>query len=174
MGKLKIISICVLCIVSVISLWGVAGFFVFKNRASSKKTAIKLKRRRKKDILWWSCIWAVWILVGFLEWNGARKMNDTYHMNCYGLLFVAGLILTIVVALDFIVGRFAYITTQRVYLPDRFGFAKPKKKVTYSVSGNTLNLWFNNGIMPKQFEIIEKKEQLEKLLKDNYTRNRQV
>lgn len=174
MGKLKIISICVLCIISVISLWGVAGFFVFKNRTSSKKTTIKLKRRRKKDILWWSCIWAVWILVGFLEWNGARKMNDTYHMNCYGLLFVAGLILTIVVALDFIVGRFAYITTQRVYLPDRFGFAKPKKKVTYSVSGNTLNLWFNNGIMPKQFEIIEKKEQLEKLLKDNYTRNRQV
>lgn len=174
MGKLKIISICVLCIVSVISLWGVAGFFVFKNRASSKKTAIKLKRRRKKDILWWSCIWAVWILVGFLEWNGARKMNDTYHMNCYGLLFVAGLILTIVVTLDFTVGRFAYITTQRVYLPDRFGFAKHKKKVTYSISGNTLNLWFNNGIMPKQFEITEKKEQLEKLLKDNYTRNRQV
>ena len=111
---------------------------------------------------------------GFLNWNGARRMNDTYHMQCYGFLFLAGIILTIILVLDFTVGKYAYVTSQRVYFPDNFGLARQKKNVSYQLSGSTLSLWFNNGIMPKKFTVIEKKEELAKLLKDNYKLNRTI
>ena len=174
MPKLKVISICILCIVSLMFIAGITGYFVFKKRVSTKKTAIKLKRQRKKDALWWSCIWTVWLVVGVLEWNGARAMKDTYHMNCYGMLFIAGLILTAMLLLDLFFGKYAYITSQRVYFPDNFGLARQKKKIMYKVSGDTLKLWFNNGIMPKQFTIIEKNDELIKLLKDNYKLNKSI
>lgn len=169
---LKIFSICVLCFMSALFIAAIIGYFVFRSRVTTKKTAIKLKRDRKKDALWWSCCWAAWLVIGFLEWNGARQMDDTYHMNCYGLLFLSGIILTILILLDFFIGKYAYITTQRVYFPDNFGLARQKKNVSYQLSGDTLSLWFNNGIMPKKFTVIEKKDELVKLLKDNYALNR--
>ena len=51
MGKLKIISICVLCIVTIISLWGVAGYFVFKNRVSKKKTGVLMRGMKYSNFL---------------------------------------------------------------------------------------------------------------------------
>ena len=93
-------------------------------------------------------------------------------MVCYGLLFIALILLTILLLLDFFVGRYAYITSQRVYFPDNFGLARQKKKIMYKLSGETLNLWFSNGIMPKKFTVIEKHDELVKLLKDNYTLNK--
>ena len=44
----------------------------------------------------------------------------------------------------------------------------------YKVSGETLSLWFNNSIMPKKFTIIEKHDELVKLLKDNYKLNKSI
>ena len=172
MPTLKTISICAVCIVSVIFIAEIIGYFIFRNRIKGKKTAVKLRRQRKKDAMWWSFVWAAWLVIGFLEWNGARQINDQYHIRCYGLLFIAGIILTILLVLDFTVGKYAYITTQRVYFPDNFGLARNKKNVTYSISGSTLSLWFNNGIMPKKFTVVEKHDELVTLLKENYTLNR--
>ena len=101
-------------------------------------------------------------------------MNDNYHMICYGLLLLALLLLTILLLLDFFIGKYAYITSQRVYFPDNFGLARQKKKIMYKVSGETLSLWFNNSIMPKKFTIIEKHDELVKLLKDNYKLNKSI
>lgn len=174
MHKLKLISIAAICITALIFIGEVAGYFIFRKRVKGKKTAVKLLRQRKKDIMWWSFVWAAWLLIGFLEWNGARQMNDRYHMRYLGLLFIAGMIITILLLLDFTVGKYAYITTQRVYFPDNFGLARNKKKVSYSISGSTLSLWFNNSIMPKKFTITEKHDELAALLKENYKLNRNV
>ena len=168
----RIISIVVLCVVCAVFVLGIIGFIIFKRRVSTKKTAIKIKRQLKKNATWWACCWAAWLVIGFLEWNGARRMNDNYHMVCYGLLFIALILLTILLLLDFFIGKYAYITSQRVYFPDNFGLARQKKKIMYKLSGETLNLWFNNGIMPKKFTVIEKHDELVKLLKDNYTLNK--
>ena len=168
----KIFAICVLIIMSAVFVFGIAGYFIFLSRVKTKKTAIKLKRQLKKSAAWWACCWAAWLVIGFLEWNGARRMNDNYHMVCYGLLFIALILLTILLLLDFFIGKYAYITSQRVYFPDNFGLARQKKKIMYKLSGETLNLWFNNGIMPKKFTVIEKHDELVKLLKDNYTLNK--
>ncbi|WP_294413124.1 hypothetical protein [uncultured Ruminococcus sp.] len=170
----KIFAICVLSIMGVVFVFGIAGYFIFLSRVKTKKTAIKLKRHLKKNAAWWACCWAAWLVVGFLEWNGARKMNDNYHMMCYGLLLLALLLLTILLLLDFFIGKYAYITSQRVYFPDNFGLARQKKKIMYKVSGETLSLWFNNSIMPKKFTIIEKHDELVKLLKDNYKLNKSI
>ena len=170
----KIITICILCLMILILILDIVGFIIFRRRVANKKTAVKLKRDRKKDLLWWGCCWAAWLVSGFLNWNGARRMNDTYHMQCYGFLFLAGIILTIILVLDFTVGKYAYVTSQRVYFPDNFGLARQKKNVSYQLSGSTLSLWFNNGIMPKKFTVIEKHEELAKLLKDNYKLNRTI
>ena len=168
----KIFAICVLSIMSAVFVFGIAGYFIFLSRVKTKKTAIKLKRQLKKSAAWWACCWAAWLVIGFLEWNGARRMNDNYHMVCYGLLFIALILLTILLLLDFFIGKYAYIPSQRVYFPDNFGRARQKKKIMYKLSGETLNLWFNNGIMPKKFTVIEKHDELVKLLKDNYTLNK--
>ena len=122
----KIITICILCLMILILILDIVGFFIFRRRVANKKTAVKLKRDRKKDLLWWGCCWAAWMVSGFLNWNGARRMNDTYHMQCYGFLFLAGIILTIILVLDFTVGKYAYVTSQRVYFPDNFGLARQK------------------------------------------------
>ena len=168
----KIFAICVLSIMGVIFVFGIVGYFIFLSRVKTKKTAIKLKRQLKKSASWWACCWTVWLLACFLEWNGARQMKDNYHMVCYGLLLLALLLLTILLLLDFFIGKYAYITTQRVYFPDNFGLARQKKKILYRISGETLSHWFNNGIMPKKFTIVEKHDELVKLLKDNYTLNK--
>ena len=170
----KIFAICVLSIMGAVFVFGIAGYFIFLSRVKTKKTAIKLKRQLKKNASWWACCWAAWLIVGFLEWNGARRMNDNYHMICYGLLLLALLLLTILLLLDFFIGKYAYITSQRVYFPDNFGLARQKKKIMYKVSGETLSLWFNNSIMPKKFTIIEKHDELVKLLKDNYKLNKSI
>ncbi|MCR5601218.1 MAG: hypothetical protein K6G33_10825 [Ruminococcus sp.] len=171
---MRIVSICVLSIIGAVFVFGIIGYFIFLRRIKEKKTAIKLKRRLKKNAVWWTCCWTVWLVVGFLEWNGARAMNDRYHMINYGLLFIGLILITILLALDFFIGKFAYITSQRVYFPDNFGLARKKKKVMYKVSGDTLKLWFNNAIMPKEFTIIEKNDELVKLLKDNYKLNKGI
>lgn len=168
------VSICVLGLMGAVFVFGIIGYFIFLNRVKTKKTAIKLKRKLIKNAVWWGCCWCAWIVVGILEWNGARVMNDRYHMINFALLLIAFLILTLLIILDITIGKYAFITSQRVYFPDNFGLARHKKKVMYKISGETLQLWFNNSIMPKEFIIIEKNEELKKLLKDNYKLNKQV
>lgn len=170
----KIFAICVLSIMGAVFVFGIVGYFIFLSRVKTKKTAIKLKRQLKKNVAWWACCWAAWLVIGFLEWNGARRMNDSYHMICYGLLLLALLLLTILLLLDFFIGKYAYITSQRVYFPDNFGLARQKKKIMYKLSGETLSLWFNNSIMPKKFTVVEKHDELAKLLKDNYKLNKSI
>ena len=174
MFTMRTVSICVLSLMCAVFIFGIIGYFIFLRRIKSKKTAIKIKRRLGKNAVWWSCGWVAWLVVGFLEWNGARAMKDRYHMINFGLLLIALIILTILLLLDFFIGKYAYITSQRVYFPDNFGLARQKKKVMYKISGDTLKLWFNNAIMPKEFTIIEKEDELKKLMKDNYKLNKQV
>ena len=170
----KIFAICVLSIMGAVFIFGIAGYFIFLSRVKTKKTAIKLKRQLKKDSVWWACCLAALLLSVFLYWNGSRQKHDYYHMTCDGLFLLALLLLTILLLLDFFIGKYAYITTQRVYFPDNFGLARQKKKVMYKISGDTLSLWFNNGIMPKKFTIVEKHDELVKLLKDNYKLNKSI
>ena len=174
MFTMRTVSICVLSLMCAVFIFGIIGYFIFLRRIKSKKTAIKIKRRLGKNAVWWSCCWVAWLVVGFLEWTGARAMKDRYHMINFGLLLIALIILTVLLLLDFFIGKYAYITSQRVYFPDNFGLARQKKKVMYKISGDTLKLWFNNAIMPKEFTIIEKEDELKKLMKDNYKLNKQV
>lgn len=174
MFTMRNVSICALVLMSALFMFGIIGYFIFLNRVKTKKTAIKLKRKLMKNVKWWGCCWCVWIVIGVLEWNGAREMNDRYHMINFALLLIAFLILTLLLILDFTIGRYVFITSQRVYFPDNFGLARQKKNVMYKISGDTLRLWFNNAIMPKEFTIIEKEKELKKLLKDNYKLNKQA
>ena len=109
-----------------------------------------------------------------MYWNAARIEHNDEQLVNFGLLFIAGVLLTILLLLDFFIGKYAYITSQRVYFPDNFGLARNKKRVMYKFNGSTLQLWFNNGIMPKEFSVPEKEEELRKLLKDNYKLNKTV
>lgn len=171
---MRIFSISLLCIMAAVFIFGIIGYFIFLSKVKTKKTAVKLKRHMKKNALWWSCCWIAWLLIGFMNWNGARVLHAKDRMINYGLIFGAGLILTIMLLLDFFIGKYAYITTQRVYFPDNFGFARKKSKIMYKLSGDTLRLWFGNGLMPKEFTVIEKREELEKLLKENYKLNKNL
>ena len=168
----RIISIVILCAVGAVFVFGIIGFFIFRSRVSTKKTAIKIKRQLKKNAAWWACCWAAWLVIGFLYWNSARIAHDTERVTNFALLFAAGILITILLLLDFFIGKYAYITSQRVYFPDNFGLARQKKKIMYKLTGSTLKLWFNNGIMPKVFDVVEKREELEKLLRDNYKINK--
>ncbi|MBR0512356.1 MAG: hypothetical protein IJJ81_07290 [Ruminococcus sp.] len=170
----KIFAICVLSLMGVIFVAGIIGYFVFLSRVKTKKNAVKLKRHLRKNTMWWSCIGAVWLVIGFLEWNGARSMHDDYHMICYGLLLLALVLLAVLLLLDLFFGKYAYITSQRVYFPDHFGLARQKKKIMYKVSGQTLKLWFGKSLLPKEFTIVEKQDELIKLLKDNYKLNKLI
>ena len=147
---MRIISISALCIMSAVFIFGIIGYFIFRSRVKTKKTAVKLKRQLKKNAVWWSCCWAAWLLIGFMYWNAARIEHNDEQLVNFGLLFIAGVLLTILLLLDFFIGKYAYITSQRVYFPDNFGLARQKNKIMYKLSGETLNLWFNNGIMPKR------------------------
>lgn len=168
----RIISIVILCVVSAVFIFGIIGYFIFRSRVSSKKTAIKIKRQLKKNATWWAFCWAAWLVIGFLYWNAARAAQAHEKMTDYAILFAAGILITILLLLDFFIGKYAYITSQRVYFPDNFGLARQKKKIMYKLTGSTLKLWFNNGIMPKVFDVVEKREELEKLLRDNYKINK--
>lgn len=174
MSASRIISIVILCFVSTVFVFGIIGYFIFRSRVKTKKTAVKLKRQLKKNVVWWSCCWVAWLLIGFMYWNAARIEHNSEKLVNFSLMFIAGVLITILLLLDFFIGKFAYITSQRVYFPDNFGLARNKKNVMYKFNGNTLQLWFNNGIMPKEFSVPEKEEELRKLLKDNYKLNKTV
>ena len=168
----RIISIVVLCVVCAVFVLGIIGFIIFKRRVSTKKTAIKIKRQLKKNATWWACCWAAWLVIGLLSWNNARLTHNAEKVTNYALLFAAGILITILLLLDFTVGKYAYITSQRVYFPDNFGLARQKKNIMYRITGDRLKLWFGNALMPKEFEVIEKHEELKKLLKDYYKINK--
>ena len=170
----RTVAICALCFMSALFVFGIAGYFIFLSRIKTKKTAIKLKRQMKKNAMWWAFCWAAWLVIFFLRWNAARTLGKKDYMTDYGLLFLAGLILTVLLLLDYFIGKYAYITSQRVYFPDNFGLARQKKNVMYKLTGDRLRLWFNNGVMPKEFEVVEKQEELAKLLRDNYKLNKVI
>ena len=171
--KTRYIAIGAVCLMCVLFVSGIVGYFIFMRRVKTKKTAIRLKRQLKKNAVWWACIWAAWLVIIFLRWDAARTLPDAKdYMTNMGLFLIAGLILTVLLILDFFIGRYAYITSQRVYFPDNFGLARSKKNVMYKLTGDRLRLWFNNGVMPKEFEVVEKQEVLEKLLRDNYKLNK--
>ena len=172
--KVRILSLCLLGIMSTLFIFGVIGYFVFRSRVRSKKTAVKLKRHLKKNAMWWGLLWAAWMVIFFMRWNTARIVKNEYYLKNYEYIIAAGLILTAMLLLDLFFGKYAYITSQRVYFPDSFGFARHKKKVMYRLTGKNLKLWFNNGIIPKEFSVVEKHEELEKLLRDNYKLNKTV
>ncbi|WP_295072998.1 hypothetical protein [Ruminococcus sp.] len=169
---MKNFCIAALCIMSVVFVAAVVGYFVFCIRVKSEKHAIKIKRRLKKNCIWWFCCWLIWVVVFILDWSGAKILGDEYNEINYKLLSIAGGLLTILLVLNFFVCRYSYITSQRVYQPNSFGFARNKKKVTYIISGDSLKLWFNNAIMPKEYTIMGDKEKLEQMLKENYTKNK--
>ena len=131
---------------SVIFVLGIAGYFIFRIRVNKEKNAVRVKRHLKKNSIWWLCCWIAWLVIFILNWGGAKQMNDKYNIINFGLLFIAGMLLTILLLLDFFCCKYAYVTSQRVYHPDNFGLSRNKKKIMYKISGDTLRLWFNNAI----------------------------
>ena len=168
----RTVCICILCIISVIFVLGIAGYFIFRMRVNKEKNAVRVKRHLKKNSLWWLCCWIAWLVIFILNWGGAKQMNDKYNIINFGLLFIAGMLLTILLMLDFFCCKYTYMTSQRVYHPDSIGLSRNKKKIMYKISGDTLKLWFNNAIMPKEYSIIEDKDKLEQMLRDNYKLNK--
>ena len=169
---MKNFCIAALCIMSVVFAAAVVGYLVFLIRVKSEKNAIKVKRHRKKNSIWWFCCWLIWVVVFLLDWSGAKHLGDEYNEINYKLLSIAGILLTILLVLNFFVWKYTYITSHRVYQPLNFGLSRNKKNIAYKISGNTLKLWFNDAIMPKEYTIIEDKEKLEQMLRDNYTLNK--
>jgi heme/copper-type cytochrome/quinol oxidase subunit 2 len=169
---MKNFCIAVLCVMSAVFVLTMAGYFIFCIRVKSEKNAIKVKRHRKKNSIWWFCCWLIWVVVFLLDWSGAKHLGDEYNELNYKLLSVAGGLLTILLVLNFFVWKYSYVTSQRVYQPLSFGLAYNKKKIMYKISGDTLKLWFNDSIMPKEYTILEDKDKLEQMLKDNYKLNK--
>ena len=63
-------------------------------------------------------------------------------------------------------GQYGWIRTANgVYQPDCF---IPAEKLTYILNDNSLELYKNNQKSPKKYTVIEDKDNLEKLLSDNY------
>ncbi len=169
---MKNFCIAALCIMSMVFAAAVVGYFVFCIRVKSEKNAVKVKRHLKKNTIWWFCCWLIWVVVFLLDWSGAKHLGDEYNEINYKLLSIAGILLTILLVLNFFVWKYTYITSQRVYQPLNFGLSRNKKNIMYKISGDILKLWFNNSIMPKEYTIIDDKEKLEQMLRDNYTLNK--
>ena len=72
---MKNFCIAALCIMSVVFVAAVVGYFVFCIRVKSEKNAIRIKRRLKKNCIWWFCCWLIWVVVFLLDWSGAKKVS---------------------------------------------------------------------------------------------------
>lgn len=168
----KKLCIAALCIMSVIFVLAIVGYFIFRLRVKRESSAVRVKRLLPKNSIWWLCCWLIWVVSFLVYWRGAKLKSNEYDVFNFGTLSIAGILLTILLFLNFFVCKYSYITSQKVYQPNNFGLSRNKKKIMYKISGSTLKLWFNNAIMPKEYAIIEDGEKLEEILKENYKLNK--
>lgn len=87
------------------------------------------------------------------------------HRKWYSLLGITWALYGVLCVVDFTIFKYSNITANGVYQPDCF---IPAEKLTYILNDNSLELYTNNQKSPKKYTVIEDKDNLEKLLSDNY------
>lgn len=169
---MKAITISALCLAAAFLVWLVIGYFISMKRVAAEKSCVKVKRLMHKNSMWWVCCAVGWIVAGFMLRSSAKIRGEEFFVDLYTALIICGLVGCFMFLLNTLVWKHIYISPERIFQPDNMGFAKKASKVRYRIQGDTLQLWFRNTFEPAQYRIIEKRDELETILRENYTLNK--
>lgn len=132
----------------------------------SRKTAIQ--KSIKYDILW-IVLSAVNLFLQFEQYRMALGKNDDTGARLHFLAFISWTICGIAHISTVFFNKYIYITPDGLFYKTMIKI-QPKDKYRYRIDGDTLELYYKQSDTPAKYRIIKEKDELIKILDENYAR----
>lgn len=117
----------------------------------------------------------VWIILSvsnsflqFEQYKTAFGKNDDTNAKLHFFAFISWAICGIAYIMNIFFDKYIYITPDGLFYKNVIKI-QPKEKYSYRVDGNILELYYKQSYKPAKYSIIENKDELIKLLEENYT-----
>lgn len=131
----------------------------------SRKVAVK--KSIKSDIIW-IVLSALNAFLNFDQYRMALGTDDT-NARLRFLAFISWTICGTVHIMIIFLDKYTYITPNDVFYKSMIKI-QPKEKYRYRIDGDTLELYYKKSDNPAKYKIIREKEELIKILDENYVK----
>lgn len=131
----------------------------------SRKVAIK------KNIwfdIWWIFLSAINVLLDFARYKTVVGINDKSAKLNF-LAFISWTICGIAHIAVIFFDKYIYITPDGLFYKNMIKI-QPKEKYRYRIDGDTLELYYKQSDTPAKYRIIKEKDELIKILDENYVK----
>ncbi len=167
---MKVLSIIILSIMAIIFVLYFCDYFVYLKRVKYAENKVKLKGTNYKTSILWCALSIGWILISSSRYKEARICGDRNEAEWNLVVLIVWSICLFCYLFRLLFVRYIYLTDNSVI---EFGNLKKmcqKSNYKYLISenGEILELYYKNNDIPLRYKIIEDKERLALILKENY------
>lgn len=168
MGFFEIFSIIFLVIVFSLLIMIIMGVISKSVNLKKAEKNIKVKSKNMAVAFTWLGLSAFNTFNMFMQMTTAAERGEFSRERAY-LFFTITWILFFIYSLIMIVfGKYAYITENKIIMLDVIRSGKCKQNCRYKINGESVEIYWKKLKTPWKYEIIENKDELTKMLENNY------
>ncbi len=167
---MNIFSIIALVIMAFLSALNFYMFVIFKKRVKAAENKVRLRVGSFKTEIIWYILSAVWILLSISRYRTACEYGDKSEAEFNMLLIILWSTALLDYLFRLIFVRHIYISENEVIVCNNLKKTCRKTNYRYRIADNEdiLELYYKKNSVPVKYRIIEDKERLMQILKENY------
>lgn len=152
----------ILAIILAFFAWHIANAIRNKRKISNFNEKIKFRHKLTNYEIFWYVVSTLNFLIYILRYIKEKELS-------FLLLALIWFVITVLFSVDAVIGRYAYLTSKGLLRLDSWGGnVYSNYKCRFRIDDEILEIYYRKGVKPMKFRISENKDELIKMLTDNF------